>query len=412
MVGMMAAETRRGSLGTPRKIFGEVNTNIPRIKESTVLPQKKISHREEPTDGKHRIGEDVGQDSVCDLSDDDEKKMAFKKVCEYRVGEDVDDTLCELGIQEWSVDDFDFVKRLGKGGSGTVFLATEKQSGYKVALKVQESGDNAILELDLHESLNHPNIVKMYDYFYSTQFFEPSDNETNDDLVEKQIYLYMVLELCEGGSLYEGIIDNACDIDDVEEQVAIYFLGALNATEYLHNKGIIHCDFKSDNVLIHKNTVKVADFGMAVYNEEKEIVGGSKQYMSPEHLMAWRHMTDKFDHRTDIYSLGVILYEMLFGYLPYKVLKEDYDDEDQCEDNYADEEEDLDAYIDEGYPILDLRTLNDYTSDEPFYIPPPIFTEGISDEAIDLVSRLMEPSVEKRISLAEAKEHPWLKQYV
>mmetsp|Transcript_14891 Transcript_14891/g.22740 ORF Transcript_14891/g.22740 Transcript_14891/m.22740 type:complete len:144 (+) Transcript_14891:3-434(+) len=143
---------------------------------------------------------------------------------------------------------------------------------------------------------------------------------------------------------------------------------------------------------------------MAVYDEEKEILGGSPAYMSPEHLMAWRHMSDNFDHRADIYSLGVILYEMLCGYLPYKVIKEG---------QYLDEgEDDIDAYIDEGYPILDLRTLNDYTSDEPFYIPPPIFTEEISEDGQDLVLRLMEPSIEKRITIAEVKDHPWLKRYL
>lgn len=404
----MTTTAGRCSLGTPRKIFGEIDINVSRSNDLTTLPQKKL-HQEEKKDAKNehnQVVKDVYPDASPDLelTEQDEKKLKFKKVCEYRVGEDVNDTLCEHGIQEWSVDDFEYVKHLGKGGQGTVFYAREKQSGFAVALKVQEADDNAVCELDLHQSLIHPNIVTMYDYFYSTQYFGPKV-ETHDS-GEKRKYIYMILELCNGASLYEGIIDNTCEIDDIEEQAAFFFRGILNATEYLHEKGIIHCDMKSDNILINQKIAKVTDFGMAVYNEEKEIIGGSPAYMSPEHLMAWRHMSDNFDHRADIYSLGVILYEMLCGYLPYKVIKEG-----QCLDE-SEDEDDIDAYIDEGYPILDLRTLNDYTSDEPFYIPPPIFTEEISEEGQDLVLRLMEPSVEKRITIAEVKDHPWLKRYL
>ena len=105
-----------------------------------------------------------------------------------------------------------------------------------------------------------------------------------------------------------------------EHQAAKYFFDAVKALEYLHAQEIIHCDCKPANILLDADgSVKLADFGMAVDADEKEVVGGSPVYMAPEHLMAWRQMTDDFDHRSDIYSLEVVLYEMLEGALPYIV---------------------------------------------------------------------------------------------
>ena len=66
--------------------------------------------------------------------------------------------------------------------------------------------------------------------------------------------------------------------------------------------------------------------------------------------------------------------------------------------------------LDEDVPVLDLRKLEDRSSDEPFYVPPPMF-DGVSKEAEDLILRLMEPSQEKRITIAEAKQHAWFQKF-
>jgi serine/threonine protein kinase len=290
-------------------------------------------------------------------------------------------------------------------------LASEKQSGYKVALKVQKTDDNVFCEIDIHDKLDHPNIVRMIDYFYS---FKPFASEEEEQGWEggpllpqnrEHLYLYMILEVCEGGSLHDKI-DNAPNGRIPEQQAAKYFLDAVQALEYLHEQGMIHCDCKPANFLLGLDgCVKLADFGMAVHDEEKEVVGGSPVYMAPEHLMAWRQMTDDFDYRSDIYSLGVVLYEMLEGVLPYIVREAPNMHTESCgpDSIYDSDDEEL-------FPVLDLRKLHDMSSEEPFYVPPPLFLAEISEDAEDLVTRLMDPSASERISLAEAKDHPWLKK--
>ena len=209
---------------------------------------------------------------------------------------------------------------------------------------------------------------------------------------------------------------------------------AINALKYLHSTGTIHCDIKPANWLVDGDieedeaVIKLADFGMAVNTDSREIVGGSPVYMAPEHLLAWRNLTDDFDHRTDIYSMGVVLYELLMGYLPYEVVQPNELQRHQDSEignlneslsglsvagppRYSDASENTPT-IDQEYPILDLRKLNDSKSDQPFYIPPPIFLENISMEAQDLILRLMEPSISKRITLEEAQDHEWFQRFL
>ena len=214
----------------------------------------------------------------------------------------------------------------------------------------------------------------------------------------------MILELCNEGSLLD-FIRNSEDGYLPEDQAAIYFKCIIEAMEYLHKHDIIHCDCKSANFLVHDgDQSKLADFGMAVSNDDRHVIGGSPSYMSPEHLMAWRHITDDFDHKSDIYSIGVVLYEMLVGYLPYDVIEDDGD-------SLAGEFDKLSVEEKEDNIYLDLRKLDDFTVEDPIYVPPPFFPDFVSEEAQNLINGLMEPSPKKRLSISEVKEHAWFKRW-
>lgn len=343
------------------------------------------------------------------------KKALFEEVCITRAGELDDDD--DDALKQWTFDDFEYIRTLGKGGAATVVCAKEKKSGYEVALKIQPDGEDAILELDIHEPLIHVNIVSTIDYFFSEENFGPieaiDDSNKPDDTStssETSRRLVMILEVCDGGSLFDAIRD--CPNGYMEErQAVLFFWDAVNGIDYVHSQDVIHCDVKSLNFLVHDGRLKICDFGMSVPKDEREIVGGSPVYMSPEHLMAWRHMSSDFDHQVDIYSLGVILFEMLVGYSPYEVLSNNADNDDSILagfDNLGLDDVDNDVF---RMPVLDLRKIDDCSEDEPFYMPPPIFPDSVSAEAQDLILSLMEPSINKRISLTEVKSHPWIRKY-
>ncbi|KAG7348966.1 serine/threonine protein kinase [Nitzschia inconspicua] len=338
------------------------------------------------------------------------REQEFRLVCIQRCSEEFDQENDDEEdddnfLQPWSMDDFEIVQRLGSGASGTVFRARERQSNYEVAIKVQRANEDALCEMDVHIDLEHPAIVKMIDYFYTSDVdaFNCGDDNWGDQDDEHSEFLVFILELCQE-SLFDTI-QNRPERYIPEYQAASMFHDILDALQTVHSQGIIHCDVKSLNLLVTHDTainggsstpqLKLADFGMAVRKEDREVVGGSYTYMAPEHLMAWRKSSDEFDHRSDIYSLGVVLYETLTGYMPYQLVENDQDYEE------------LWANGRENEPILDLRQLDDWTVEETIYIPPPVFPDHVSEEAQNLIERMMRTRPDDRITLEQAREHPW-----
>ena len=203
-------------------------------------------------------------------------------------------------------DRYDVVRPLGSGGMGEVYLARDRVLGRDVALKVlrrQYAGDEEFAERFKREamsaaSLSHPNIVQVYDR-----------GETEEGAS------YIAMEYVPGGTLKEKISREgpleAADAAGIGAQVA----EALGAA---HDRGMVHRDIKPQNVLLTaRGGAKVADFGIARAGSSATIsrtgsVMGTAGYMSPEQALG-KPATPK----SDLYSLGVVLYEALTGELPY-----------------------------------------------------------------------------------------------
>ncbi len=209
-------------------------------------------------------------------------------------------------------DRYHVMRKLGEGGMGQVYLAEHVKMGRKSALKVMNPGmvndADAISRFNREAAnasrISHPNVAAVYDF-----------GETGDGLI------YLAMEFVEGPPLTKLI----------EEQGALQPLRAADITRQTadalsvaHDMGIVHRDLKPDNIMVAKtrdgnDLVKVVDFGIAKAADNAAqkvtktgLVVGTPEYMSPEQLAG-----DKLDGRSDIYSLGLVCFNMLTGKLPF-----------------------------------------------------------------------------------------------
>jgi len=203
--------------------------------------------------------------------------------------------------------DFELISIIGSGGMGEVWLAEEAILGRKVAIKLlnpvltkeEHFKQRFVNEAKIQASLQHPNIVGLY------SFFEQDEN------------YYMALEYADGKTLKDII---AVTGPIPETRVKKILLQILNALQYAHGKGIIHRDIKPSNVMVDANdNIKIMDFGIARIMGDSHLTQtglkvGTLYYMSPEQILTPKEV----DYRTDIYSTGIVLYEMLTGQLPFK----------------------------------------------------------------------------------------------
>lgn len=201
---------------------------------------------------------------------------------------------------------YSILSTLGGGGMARVYLAHDEVLGRDVAIKIlrdQYAEDAEFVERFKREarsaaSLSHPNIVSVYDRGVA-------DDGTS----------YIAMEHVSGGSLKERISREGALGADPAIGVALQITDALEAA---HGRGVIHRDIKPHNVLVTSTgDVKVADFGIAraasyTSISQTSLVLGTAGYMSPEQALG-----EPVDPRSDLYSLGVVLYEMLTGELPY-----------------------------------------------------------------------------------------------
>lgn len=190
---------------------------------------------------------------------------------------------------------------LGKGAYGEVQLVQHARSKIQYALKIirkdqinfQTPIEIFLREISIHKSLVHPNISRLYDH-----------------LEDKQ-KIYLILEYVEKGSvsnlLKKKIKLNEIDACEIFKQVCV-------GVSFLHENKIIHRDIKSENLLISKdNTIKLCDFGWCAYGiQPRATFCGTADYMAPE-----MSTSETYNHKVDVWSLGILLYELVHGRPPF-----------------------------------------------------------------------------------------------
>ncbi|CAN1219037.1 Serine/threonine-protein kinase Aurora-1 [Linum perenne] len=204
--------------------------------------------------------------------------------------------------KRWTLNDFDIGKPLGRGKFGHVYLAREKRSNHIVALKVlfksqlQQSQVEHQLrrEVEIQSHLRHPNILRLYGYFYD----------------QKRVYL--ILEYAAKGELYKEL--QKCKYFS-ERRAATYVASLARALIYCHGKHVIHRDIKPENLLVGaQGELKIADFGWSVHTfNRRRTMCGTLDYLPPEMVESVEH-----DASVDIWSLGVLCYEFLYGVPPFE----------------------------------------------------------------------------------------------
>jgi len=207
------------------------------------------------------------------------------------------------------IDEFTLQERIGRGGMATVYRAYQPSADRQVALKLitlagSDVGDSSEFqrrfdqEARLISTLEHSNIVPVIKY----------------GLVDHE-YAYLAMRLLRGGSLSGLLTQGALPL----ERAVDLFAQVGAALAYAHSRGVIHRDLKPSNILLgDSGEPYLADFGLAKLVEQSvdltksgHIVG-TPAYMSPEHLRG-----DSIDHRSDVYSMGVVLYHMVTGKPPF-----------------------------------------------------------------------------------------------
>ncbi|KAF5391001.1 hypothetical protein D9757_003970 [Collybiopsis confluens] len=240
---------------------------------------------------------------------------------------------------------------IGEGAYGKVRMGTHRLTSTRVALKQIPKAMSATLtrEIHHHRQLHHPHVTQMY------------------EVIATESSVWIVTELCSGGELFDYLTEKG----RLSEDETKFLFGQLClAVAYLHEKGIVHRDLKLENVLLDERCrVKLGDFGFTREFESgvlMETFCGTTGYASPEMLQGKKY----FGAEVDIWSLGVILYCLLTGTLPF-------DDDDDA-------------------------TMREKVILGKFEDP-----DWLSPEARDLIQNILQKEPSKRLTIPQILEHPW-----
>ncbi|XP_055343274.1 maternal embryonic leucine zipper kinase-like [Paramacrobiotus metropolitanus] len=199
---------------------------------------------------------------------------------------------------------YELHETLGTGGFGKVKLAKHLVTGENVAIKII---NKAVLKDEYFRVIREIEILKMVDHRRICQLYQVIDTP------EK---LYLVMEYCTNGELFDFIMTNSRLTEDKARK---YFRQVVSAVAYMHSKGIAHRDLKPENLMLDANyDIKVIDFGLAAkpkggMSALLETSCGSPSYVAPELIANKPYLGDK----ADVWSLGILLYALLAGTLPF-----------------------------------------------------------------------------------------------
>ena len=267
----------------------------------------------------------------------------------------------EEEIEDKQVGDYILNDELGSGGFGKVVLGTHVPTGEKVAIKIMDKEQILSDELNKERVLNEISILKIVRHNNIIKLYE---------VMETPQKIYLVMEYCDNGEMFDYIVSKQ---HLTEEQACVFFQEIIDALTYLHSQKIVHRDVKPENILLqtfgNTLTTKLIDFGISrTYTLDKLITTpcGTASYAPPE-----MHKGEEYyGLLSDVWSAGVLLYAMAFGYLPF------------CEE---DEEVNIDNIIKGNYEI----------------------PEEASPDLQDLIKHIMDIDPLTRYDLDQIKKHPW-----
>ncbi|EER09574.1 Calcium-dependent protein kinase, putative [Perkinsus marinus ATCC 50983] len=264
-------------------------------------------------------------------------------------------------LEHYDVD----TKKIGQGSYGSVTKAVNKSTHAVRAVKtISKSHVKNIerfkQEIAIMKMLDHPNIIKLFETF------------------EDHRNIYLVMELCTGGELFDRIIDEG---RFTEVQAAIVMQQILRAVYYMHENHIAHRDLKPENFLflnkdpIEKSWVKLIDFGLSTYFDGTDLMktkAGTPYYVAPQVLAG------RYDEECDLWSCGVIMYILLCGYPPF--------------------------YGETDADVLTKVRLGNYTFNASDW-------RNISADAKDLIRKLLKMNPRERYTAEQALNHPWVRNH-
>ncbi|XP_033253956.1 SNF-related serine/threonine-protein kinase-like [Drosophila miranda] len=257
----------------------------------------------------------------------------------------------------------DVLGEVGRGKFGTVYKCRDKTNGLQLAAKFvpipkREDKRNVEREVEIMNSLQHHLIIKLYAAY------------------EYQKMMCVVLELIEGGELFDRVVDDEFVL--TERVCRVFIRQVCEAMAFIHGNGIVHLDLKPENILVltqKGNRIKIIDFGLArKFDPDKRlrVLFGTPEFVAPEVVNF-----DCISYGTDMWSVGVICYVLISGLSPFMG------------------ENDIETMSNVTIAKYDFE-------DECF--------NGISPECLDFIAKLLVKDLSTRMTAADCMKHKWLQQ--